>query len=230
MCKRGPNVIVYPEGTLTRDPDLWPMRGKTGAVRLALVGGLPATGKTTLGGALADRFGAVVPAGGSREFLAAQPVGVLAAIKRGSWFDQVSMTAALVGFSMPIFWWGLLLIIFVGLYAVTQGKADFSRAMVFESPSDKSTFIAISMATALAFFAMVGFEDSVNMAEETHEPSRIFPKVMLTGLGITGVIYVLVSITAVALSAAQASPQAKVLSKPVHLRDLVSEVEKMVAA
>ncbi|WP_299845687.1 ABC transporter permease subunit [uncultured Paracoccus sp.] len=40
------------------------------------------------------------------------PVGVLAAIKRGSWFDQISMTAALVGFSMPIFWWGLLLIIF----------------------------------------------------------------------------------------------------------------------
>ena len=35
---------------------------------------------------------------------------------------------------------------------------------------------------------------------------------------------------AVALSAAQATPQAKVLSKPVHLRDLVNEVEKMVAA
>ena len=35
---------------------------------------------------------------------------------------------------------------------------------------------------------------------------------------------------AVALSAAQATPQAKVLSKPVHLRDLVGEVEKMVAA
>lgn len=34
-------VIVYPEGTLTRDPDLWPMRGKTGAVRIALAGGLP---------------------------------------------------------------------------------------------------------------------------------------------------------------------------------------------
>ena len=40
------------------------------------------------------------------------PVGVIAAIKRGSWFDQLSMTTALVGFSMPIFWWGLLLIIF----------------------------------------------------------------------------------------------------------------------
>ena len=40
------------------------------------------------------------------------PVGVLAAVKRGSWVDQTSMTLALVGFSMPIFWWGLLLIIF----------------------------------------------------------------------------------------------------------------------
>jgi 1-acyl-sn-glycerol-3-phosphate acyltransferase len=34
-------VIVYPEGTLTRDPELWPMRGKTGAVRLALAQGVP---------------------------------------------------------------------------------------------------------------------------------------------------------------------------------------------
>ncbi|MBE3638337.1 ABC transporter permease subunit [Mangrovicoccus algicola] len=40
------------------------------------------------------------------------PVGVIAAIRRGSLFDQISMTGALVGFSMPIFWWGLLLIIF----------------------------------------------------------------------------------------------------------------------
>lgn len=34
-------VIVYPEGTLTRDPALWPMRGKSGAVRLALAGDIP---------------------------------------------------------------------------------------------------------------------------------------------------------------------------------------------
>ena len=34
-------VIVYPEGTLTRDPDLWPMRGKSGAVRLAIAGDIP---------------------------------------------------------------------------------------------------------------------------------------------------------------------------------------------
>jgi dipeptide transport system permease protein len=40
------------------------------------------------------------------------PAGILAAAKRGSFFDQSVMSAALVGYSMPIFWWGLLLIIF----------------------------------------------------------------------------------------------------------------------
>ena len=49
-----------------------------------------------------------------------------------------------------------------------------------------SFFWPVIAATTLAFFAMVGFEDSVNMAEETKDPTRIFPKVLLTGLGITG--------------------------------------------
>ncbi|MDK4704200.1 MULTISPECIES: ABC transporter permease subunit [unclassified Rhizobium] len=39
------------------------------------------------------------------------PAGVFAAVKRGTWFDQSVMGVALVGYSMPIFWWGLLLII-----------------------------------------------------------------------------------------------------------------------
>ncbi len=37
----GECVVVYPEGSLTRDPDLWPMRGKSGAARLALATGVP---------------------------------------------------------------------------------------------------------------------------------------------------------------------------------------------
>jgi 1-acyl-sn-glycerol-3-phosphate acyltransferase len=37
----GKLVVVYPEGTLTRDPDLWPMVGKTGAARIALSAGVP---------------------------------------------------------------------------------------------------------------------------------------------------------------------------------------------
>ncbi len=97
---------------------------------------------------------------------------------------------------------GLLLIIFVGLWAVlgfSGAEVDFSRAVMFESPSGKNAFLAVTTATSLAFFAMVGFEDSVNMAEEVKNPSKIFPRVMLTGLGLTIVIYLLVSITSVAL-------------------------------
>lgn len=41
VIEQGGAIIVYPEGTLTRDPDLWPMRGKTGAVRIALENDVP---------------------------------------------------------------------------------------------------------------------------------------------------------------------------------------------
>lgn len=41
LVAKGQMVIVYPEGSLTRDPDLWPMRGKTGAVRIALEQDIP---------------------------------------------------------------------------------------------------------------------------------------------------------------------------------------------
>ena len=37
----GECVIVYPEGTITKDPDLWPMAAKTGAARIALTAGVP---------------------------------------------------------------------------------------------------------------------------------------------------------------------------------------------
>ncbi|MDK1329061.1 lysophospholipid acyltransferase family protein [Arthrobacter sp. zg-Y1143] len=37
----GRALVIYPEGTLTRDPDLWPMKGRTGAARLALQTGVP---------------------------------------------------------------------------------------------------------------------------------------------------------------------------------------------
>ena len=95
---------------------------------------------------------------------------------------------------------GLLLVILVGLWAFTGGgDVDFSRVVAFETASDKNVFLAVTTATSLAFFAMVGFEDSVNMAEETKDPVRVFPKVLLTGLSIAGVVYVIVAIVAVAL-------------------------------
>jgi amino acid transporter len=50
---------------------------------------------------------------------------------------------------------------------------------------------------------MVGFEDSVNMVEETKDPERTFPKIMLTGLGIAVIFYVLVAISVVSVLTSQ---------------------------
>lgn len=58
-------------------------------------------------------------------------------------------------------------------------------------------FLAVTAATSVAFFSMVGFEDSVNMVEETHNPERVFPRTMLTGLGIAVIIYMLVAVSVV---------------------------------
>jgi basic amino acid/polyamine antiporter, APA family len=94
---------------------------------------------------------------------------------------------------------GLLIVISVGAWALGGGKGETGRLVEFEAPEGGSALLSVTAATALAFFAMVGFEDSVNMAEETKDPVRIFPKVMLLGLCITGLIYVLVAISSVAL-------------------------------
>jgi APA family basic amino acid/polyamine antiporter len=94
---------------------------------------------------------------------------------------------------------GLLIIIFIGAAALGGGKGDFSRALQFDVEEGQSLISGVLAATALAFFAMVGFEDAVNMAEETKDPVRIFPKIMLIGLCVTGLIYTLVAISSVAL-------------------------------
>ncbi len=96
---------------------------------------------------------------------------------------------------------GLLIIIAIGAAAIAAGKGDTSTLTQITIPEGESAFGAVTAATALAFFAMVGFEDSVNMAEETKEPERIFPRIMIIGLTITGVIYVLVAISSVTLVA-----------------------------
>jgi basic amino acid/polyamine antiporter, APA family len=96
---------------------------------------------------------------------------------------------------------GLLIIIFIGLWAIASGSGDVSRVVEFKTSGGGNMFWPVIAATTLAFFAMVGFEDSVNMAEECKDPTRIFPRILLLGLFITGAIYILVSISAITLVA-----------------------------
>ncbi len=89
---------------------------------------------------------------------------------------------------------GLLFIVGVGIVALAGGTGDPARALTFSS--DTAVPLAILSGAGLAFFSFVGFEDSVNVAEETQDPSRAFPRALFGGLAVALVIYLLVTFTA----------------------------------
>ncbi|MBB5223352.1 amino acid transporter [Amaricoccus macauensis] len=154
------------------------------------------TASNAFAGFLSDGFGLGYEAGsGGILMLALAFMAIVALVNFRGVGESVKANVVLTCVELS----GLLMIILIGFWAMTQGRADFTEVMIFHSSADKSAFMALTAATSLAFFAMVGFEDSVNMAEECTNPVRDFPRMMLAGLGITGVIYVLVSICAVAL-------------------------------
>ncbi len=125
-------------------------------------------------------------------------MALVAAINHRGVGESVKANVVLTCVELP----GLLIVIGVGVWALGIGEGDFSRVTEFDT-GDRSVLGGVIAATGLAFFAMVGFEDSVNMAEECKEPRSIFPKVLLAGLVTTGLIYVLVSISAIALVPAE---------------------------
>ncbi|QQA44021.1 APC family permease [Pelagovum pacificum] len=92
---------------------------------------------------------------------------------------------------------GLLIIVGIGIAVFGAGEAEIGRAFEFDSAD--GVFWPVIAGTTLAFFAMVGFEDSVNMAEETQNPSRNFPKVLFAGLAIAAILYLVVSIVAISI-------------------------------
>jgi dipeptide transport system permease protein len=84
-----------------------------------------------------DRFPATVELGLVSLVLAVLvgiPLGVLAAVKRNSIFDYSLMSASLIGYSMPIFWWGLILIL---VFSVHLGLTPVSGRLdlAFDVPS-----------------------------------------------------------------------------------------------
>ena len=89
---------------------------------------------------------------------------------------------------------GLILIVVIGAAALGQGDADFGRN--FEFKEGESVVLAIMGGASLAFYALIGFEDSVNVAEEARDPTHAFPRALFGGLLIAGVIYMLVTLTA----------------------------------
>jgi APA family basic amino acid/polyamine antiporter len=89
---------------------------------------------------------------------------------------------------------GLLLVVVIGAALLLDGGGEPGRALDFKTGS--SVPLAVLGGGALAFFALIGFEDSVNVAEETKEPSRVYPRALFLGLGVAGTVYMLVTVIA----------------------------------
>lgn len=109
---------------------------------------------------------------------------------------------------------GLLFVVWAGFSAPPSDawSAGFSAAWGQMGPA--AALAGIAGATLLAFFAFIGFEDMVNMAEETVDPGRVMPRAILLALLATAVLYALVA----AASVRAVAPETLALSdKPMAL-------------
>lgn len=92
---------------------------------------------------------------------------------------------------------GLVIVVIIGVIALVEGVNDPSVLVQFNTEGGAgSAVLAILAGVSLAFFAMTGFENAANVAEETINPSRAFPRALVGGMATAGVVYVLVSISA----------------------------------
>jgi APA family basic amino acid/polyamine antiporter len=117
-------------------------------------------------------------------------LGLIAAVNLRGIAESVKLN---VGFTLVEIG-GLVLIVLVAAVALAQGDAEPGRA--FEFKQGTSVFLATLGGAALAFYALIGFEDSVNVSEETIDPPRTYPKALFGGLAIAGTLYLLVTIGA----------------------------------
>ena len=89
---------------------------------------------------------------------------------------------------------GLLIVMVIGIWYIAQGNADFG--VLVDISVSGNPALAVLAGIAFSFFAMTGFENTANVAEETIDPHRSFPRSLVGGMVVAGLVYVLVSMAA----------------------------------
>ncbi|MFD7924074.1 APC family permease [Streptomyces sp. NPDC059740] len=92
---------------------------------------------------------------------------------------------------------GLLLVVGLGLWVLARGDGDVGR-LGRVGTGGSSPVAAVLGGAVLAYYSFVGFETSVNVAEETRDPRRSYPRALFGALLTAGVVYALVGSVAVA--------------------------------
>ena len=108
-------------------------------------------------------------------------IGISESVKTNAAFTIIEVT-------------GLILIVVIGITALVGGDAEPGRALEFKGGT--SPLLLIVAGTTLSFYALIGFEDSVNIAEEVRDPSRAYPRALFGGLVVAGIVYMLVTVVA----------------------------------
>lgn len=91
---------------------------------------------------------------------------------------------------------GLVIVLLVGASVILGGDANFSRPFQFNASDSWGPLGAALAGTTLAFFALIGFENAVNVAEETKDPVKTFPIALFGGIGLASLLYLAVAFTA----------------------------------
>ena len=91
---------------------------------------------------------------------------------------------------------GLALVVGVGVAAIVDGGSSIDAGRALELKEGEALLPALLGGAGLAFYALIGFEDTVNLAEETQEPTRSYPMALFGGLLAAGAIYVVVTAVA----------------------------------
>ncbi len=90
---------------------------------------------------------------------------------------------------------GLVVVVVLGAVLLLRGEGDPAR-LVQLGTSEKGVAAAVLSGSVLAFYSFVGFETSVNVAEETRDPRRSYPRALFGALATAGAVYVLVGVAA----------------------------------
>jgi amino acid transporter len=140
--------------------------------------------------------------GGAGYFAAATGIDAeLAIIGMGAALVLVAIIGVLESFALVAVFTlievlGLALVVWAGFS--TSASPDWNVALpLAEMITTPGLATGIAFGAVLAFFAFIGFEDIVNMAEEVRNPTRILPQAIVISLAVTSVIYALVCWAAV---------------------------------
>ncbi|GAA5204265.1 APC family permease [Streptomyces thinghirensis] len=110
---------------------------------------------------------------------------------------------------------GLLVIVALGVWLLLRGDGDVGRLGQLGTP-EKGAAAAVLSGSVLAYYSFVGFETSVNVAEETRDPRRSYPRALFGALATAGAVYVLVG-----LAASVAVPTARLAESSGPLLEVV---------